>query len=135
MASKNNSKQQILIGRETANAWTYSSTFSPSICCCNWPVSLWYSTLQPVNLGMKTLNICSAHSPLERDKIVTQFNSKEDEHMIVLTSTRTTSASVNLQKCCSTVVFVEIPRAGNVLPQAWGRMNGRHGINCDSTDW
>ncbi len=40
-----------------------------------------------VNLGINTQDIRSMHSPLERENRVRLFNSEDDDHMMLITST------------------------------------------------
>lgn len=56
------------------------------------------------------------------DAVVAQFNDADDASQILMTSLRTTSASVNLQEAYHHMIFLDVPGSANTLMQAVGRI-------------
>lgn len=75
-----------------------------------------------MNLGFDVMTIRSVHSAEERTSACAAFNDPRSSVEILLCSLKTTSVSVNLQKSCADVVFVDIPINGNTLLQGLGRI-------------
>ncbi|KAI9810553.1 MAG: hypothetical protein M1827_006226 [Pycnora praestabilis] len=89
---------------------------------CDWPVTLWDTTAFLLNLNIKAIDIRSVHSMAERDEAVNLFNDPDSGVQALVTSLRTTSASVNLQHDCPYMIFMEVPGSANILMQAVGHI-------------
>ncbi|KAL8895782.1 MAG: hypothetical protein Q9192_003450 [Flavoplaca navasiana] len=88
----------------------------------NWPWSIWRVGVPLLSACFDVMEITASMSVTQRERVVRLFNKPGEKHKVLLVSTRTTSASVNLQACCWNVIFAEVPFSTNTTLQAIGRL-------------
>jgi hypothetical protein len=74
-------------------------------------------------VGVPVLSIRSAHSRMQRSMTQEQFNNPATIGHVLVTSLKCGATSMNLQKNCSSIVFLEVPDSANITAQAIGRVH------------
>ena len=73
-------------------------------------------------IGFNVLSIHAKHKASEREAAINAFNDKNNPVQVLITSLKVSSTALNLQKDCSDIVFVDIPRNTQLGQQAAGRV-------------
>lgn len=83
-----------------------------------WTMTLIKVSAFLMNLGFRAIDIRSVHTAGERQSACDMLNDKDELVDILLTSLRTTAASVNPQKHCANVIYIDVPIGANTAVQA-----------------
>jgi hypothetical protein len=89
----------------------------------NWPGTQWIIELLLYIIGIDTLSIRSSHSRQQRSETLSHFNNPAHKRQVLVTSLKCGATSMNIQKNCSTVLFMEVPESANIAAQAIGRVH------------
>jgi hypothetical protein len=89
---------------------------------CTWPTTLWYLEGLLGEIGVETLTLRAGHTVDQRRATMDCFNDADDTAKVLLCTTIIGSSSWNLQSCCRSVVFADIPTQANIAMQAIGRV-------------
>ena len=73
-------------------------------------------------IGFNVLTVRSGHKPSDRNEAQLRFNDPNDPSQIMVTSINVSSASINLQKGCSDVIFLDVPPSCSTLLQGICRL-------------
>ncbi|HEY0206645.1 MAG TPA: SNF2-related protein [Acetobacteraceae bacterium] len=87
-----------------------------------WPMNLWLVEVVLAMANFKVISIRSQNTAAEREEAVEDFNDPSHESQALVTSYLTTATSVNLQRGCCDVIFVDIAANANTALQAIGRV-------------
>lgn len=88
----------------------------------SWPTTQWLVELFLFTLGVPTLSIRAAHSRAQRSQTQELFNAPGTKGHVLVTNIRCSATSMNLQKNCWNMMFLDIPESANVAGQAIGRI-------------
>jgi len=88
-----------------------------------WPTTQWLVEMFLTTVGVPVLSIRAAHSRMQRAMTQEQFNHLATVGHVLVTSLKCGATSMNLQKNCRSIVFLEVPESANVTAQAIGRVH------------
>jgi len=89
----------------------------------DWPVPLYVATLAATYYGFGIGNLRAGMTNIQRQNTVREFNDpKSKKFQVLVCSSRTSAAGLNLQSACSTVIIVDVLPT-NANDQAAGRMH------------
>jgi len=88
-----------------------------------WPTTQWLVEMFLTTVGVPVLSIRAAHSRMQRSVTQELFNNPATVSHVLVTSLKCGATSMNLQKNCSSMVFLEVPDSANVTSQAIGRVH------------
>ncbi|OBT52141.1 hypothetical protein VE04_08950 [Pseudogymnoascus sp. 24MN13] len=90
---------------------------------CSWPATQWLVELLMFIVGVPVMSIRAAHTSAARAETQFAFNNKCTEGTVLVTNLRLGATSMNLQKQCCDLVFLEVPESGNTAAQGIGRVH------------
>lgn len=88
-----------------------------------WPVTQWLVEMFLTTVGVPVLSIRAAHTRAQRSETQEAFNNASTVGHVLITSLKCGATSMNLQKNCSTVVFLDVADSANIAAQAIGRVH------------
>lgn len=88
-----------------------------------WPTTQWLVEMFLTTIGIPVLSIRAAHSRMQRSMTQELFNNPATKGHVLVTSLKCGATSMNLQKNCACVVFLEVPDSANLTAQAIGRVH------------
>lgn len=75
---------------------------------CDWPATSWLVEILIMLVGFNVLSIRAKHNAAEWEAAVSTFNDKENPVQVLVTSLKVSSTSLNLQKDCADIIFVDV---------------------------
>lgn len=75
----------------------------------DWPLTQRDIEMILQNAGFNVLGLRASHKVGERDTYVDEFNDPASALQMLVPSLRISSVAINLQACCSDVIFVDVP--------------------------
>ncbi|OBT52965.1 hypothetical protein VE04_08781 [Pseudogymnoascus sp. 24MN13] len=88
-----------------------------------WPITQWVVEMLLMMTGVNVLSIRAQHSRTSRSQTQALFNSPMTRSTVLVTNLLVSATSMNLQKNCANMVFVEPPGSANIMSQAIGRIH------------
>ena len=89
---------------------------------CDWPTTSWLVEILMLLLGFSVATIRAKHKWNEREQVVRDFNDRVSTVQVLVTSVKISSTSINLQKDCCRVCFVDVPSNAQSVQRAGGRV-------------
>ena len=100
---------------------------------CDWPTTAWLVEILMLLLGFSVVTIRAKHKWNEREQVVREFNDRTSTVQVLVTSVKISSTSINLQKDCCCVCFVDVPsNAQSVQHTQWGRPSLSHSFTTST---
>ncbi|KFY27685.1 hypothetical protein V493_03364, partial [Pseudogymnoascus sp. VKM F-4281 (FW-2241)] len=90
---------------------------------CSWPATWWLVEMLLYIVGVPVLSIRAAHAAATRADTHEAFNAPTTVETVLVTNLRLGATSMNLQKGCADLVFLEVPESGNTAAQGIGRVH------------
>lgn len=90
---------------------------------CAWPATQWVVELLLFVIGVPAMTIRAVHSAATRAETHEAFNHVDTRGTVLVTNLRLGATSMNLQKGCSDLVFLEVPESANTAAQGIGRVH------------
>jgi hypothetical protein len=88
-----------------------------------WPITQWLVEMFLTIVRIRVMSIRSVHSRISRANTQETFNHPSTKSSVLVTNLKCGATSMNLQKNCSTIVFLEVPDSANVASQAIRRIH------------